>query len=75
MRRIDCAVTLFPQPLSPTMPSVLPGGTSNDAPSTALVVPSSWKKLVRRFLTESSGFVSFCITRMGDLEIRVRGVA
>ena len=42
MRRIDCAVTLLPQPLSPTMPSVLPACTSNDAPSTALVVPSSW---------------------------------
>src|SRR6266566_3433739 len=59
IRRIDCAVTLFPQPLSPTMPSVFPGRTSNEAPSTALVVPSSWKKLVLRFLTESSGLVSF----------------
>src|SRR6266568_2482117 len=61
MRRIDCAVTLFPQPLSPTMPSVFPGETSNEAPSTALVVPSSWKKLVLRFLTERSGLVSFCM--------------
>src|SRR6476646_7501769 len=60
IRRMDCAVTLLPQPLSPTMPSVFPGETSNEAPSTALVVPSSWKKLVLRFLTERSGFVSFC---------------
>jgi hypothetical protein len=58
IRRIDCAVTLFPQPLSPTMPSVFPGATSNEAPSTALVVPSSWKKLVLRFLTERSGLAS-----------------
>src|SRR4030095_15611915 len=55
IRRMDWAVTLLPQPLSPTMPSVFPGATSNDAPSTALVVPSSWKKLVRRFLTDRSG--------------------
>ena len=61
MRRIDCAVTLLPQPLSPTMPSVFPGNTSKVAPSTALVVPSSWKKRVQRFLTESNGFVAFCM--------------
>src|SRR5260370_41027916 len=61
MRRIDCAVTLLPQPLSPTMPSVFPGETSNEAPSTALVVPSSWKKMVLRFLTERSGFVLSCM--------------
>ena len=58
MRRIDCAVTLLPQPLSPTMPSVLPGRTANDAPSTAFVVPSSWKKLVCRLRTERSEEVS-----------------
>src|SRR5258705_4293445 len=71
MRRIDCAVTLFPQPLSPTMPSVFPGATSNEAPSTALVVPSSWKKLVLRFRTERSGFVSFGIR---PLQVGVGGV-
>src|SRR4029078_12681773 len=58
-RRIDCAVTLLPHPLSPTMPSVFLATTSNDAPSTAFVVPSSWKKLVRRFLTDGSALVSF----------------
>src|SRR4030088_1311946 len=72
IRRIDCAVTLFPQPLSPTMPSVFPGATSNEAPSTALVVPSSWKKLVRRFLTERSGFVTFGIRL---LQVGVRRIA
>src|SRR6266496_2259349 len=73
MRRIDCAVTLFPQPLSPTMPSVFPGKTSNEAPSTALVVPSSWKKLVLRFRTERSGFVSFRI--VPPLQIGIRRIA
>src|SRR5215467_11721191 len=70
MRRIDCAVTLLPHPLSPTMPSVLPGITSKVAPSTALVVPSSWKKLVRRSRTDRSGAV--CIS---SLEVRDRGIA
>ncbi len=41
IRRIERAVTLLPQPVSPTMPSVCPGGTSKLAPSTARVVPSS----------------------------------
>jgi hypothetical protein len=35
-RMIDNDVTLFPQPLSPTMPSVRPGSTSNETSSTAL---------------------------------------
>ena len=39
MRRIDRAVTLFPQPLSPTMPSVRPAWRSKLAPSTALDGP------------------------------------
>src|SRR5258705_5745471 len=72
IRRIDCAVTLFPEPLSPTMPSVFPGATSNEAPSTALVVPSSWKKLVLRFRTERSGFVSFGIR---PLQVGVGSIA
>ena len=44
MRRMERAVTLFPQPDSPTMPSVCPARTSKLAPSTAFTVPSSWKK-------------------------------
>ena len=44
MRRMDWAVTLLPQPLSPTMPRVFPAWTSKLAPSTALTVPSSGKK-------------------------------
>ena len=55
MRRIDRAVTLFPQPLSPTMPRVRPAWSSKLAPSTALTVPSSAKKYVRRSRTSRIG--------------------
>ena len=43
-RMIESAVTLLPQPDSPTMPSVSPGNTSNETPSTARVTPSTVKK-------------------------------
>jgi hypothetical protein len=37
-------VTLFPEPDSPTMPSVFPFSTLKLTPSTALTIPSSvWK--------------------------------
>ena len=42
IRRIERAVTLLPQPLSPTMPSVRPGSRSKETPSTARTMPSSW---------------------------------
>src|SRR5262249_45754692 len=53
--KIDRAVTLLPQPLSPTMPSVAPGYKSRLTPSTALTVPSSWAKQVFRLRTDRSG--------------------
>ena len=34
-------VTLFPQPDSPTIPSVLPSSRLNETPSTAFTIPSS----------------------------------
>ena len=37
-------VTLFPEPDSPTMPSVLPFSTLKVTPSTALTMPSSVRK-------------------------------
>ena len=40
----DRLVTDLPQPDSPTMPTVLPTGTSKETPSTALTVPTSVKK-------------------------------
>ncbi len=43
-RMIDSDVTLFPQPDSPTMPSVSPGMIEKLTPSTALTTPSiTWK--------------------------------
>src|SRR4051794_40788327 len=57
-RMIESAVTLLPQPDSPTMPSVSPGETSNDTPSTARVTPSSVKKNVARSRTERRGVIS-----------------
>ena len=43
-RMIESDVTLLPEPLSPTMPSVRPGSRRNERSSTALTTPSSvWK--------------------------------
>ncbi len=53
--RIDIIVTLFPEPDSPTTPSVWPGRTSNETPSTAFTMPSSVLKYVRRSRTSRSG--------------------
>ena len=43
-------VTLFPEPDSPTMPSVSPRSRVNETPSTALTTPSSVWKLVSQVL-------------------------
>jgi hypothetical protein len=57
-RMIDMAVTLLPLPDSPTSPSTLPCGMTNDTSSTALTTPASVKKWVRRFSTVISGGIS-----------------
>src|SRR3954466_7633375 len=46
--------TLFPEPDSPTTPSVSPRATENDTPSTAFTRPSSVGKLTCRSLTSRS---------------------
>src|SRR5882672_9929239 len=56
IRRMDLAVTLLPQPLSPTIPSVAPGYKSKLTPSTAFTSPSSCGKYVFKFRTDSSGW-------------------
>jgi hypothetical protein len=53
-RRIDIAVTLLPQPDSPTTASVSPASTWIDTPSTARVMPSRVKNQVRRSWISSS---------------------
>src|SRR5690242_13725422 len=55
MRRMERAVTLLPQPDSPTIPSVRPANRSKDVPSTARTTPSSAKKCVCRSRTERIG--------------------
>ena len=48
---IDSAVTLLPQPDSPTSPTVRPSSMSKVTPSTARTSPSLVKNDVRRSLT------------------------
>ena len=66
--RIDIIVTLLPEPDSPTTPSVCPGRTSNETPSTALTIPSSVLKYVRRSRTESNGGSRASCSRCRRLE-------
>src|SRR6266850_4181638 len=49
------AVTDFPHPDSPTMPSVSPALSSNETPSTAFTTPSGVKNWVFRSRTSRSG--------------------
>ena len=71
---MDLAVTLFPHPLSPTIPNVCPGYSSNEAPSTATTVPSSSGKWVSRSLTESRGSPVRSL-RVAGLAVRVRCIS
>ena len=52
---MERAVTLLPQPLSPTMPRVCPSYRSKLTPSTATTFPSSRGKWVARSRTDSRG--------------------
>jgi len=54
-RITDIIVTLFPEPDSPTMPSVSPGASEMDTPLTALTTPSSVRNETLRSRTSSSG--------------------
>ena len=56
-RNIESAVTLLPQPLSPTIAKVSPGMTWNETPSTARTTPSRVKNQVRRSATSRSGSI------------------
>src|SRR5690606_11064777 len=50
----DKAVTVLPQPLSPTMPRVSPGSTWKEMPSTALTGPASvWNRVYKSFTANS----------------------
>ena len=65
------AVTDLPQPDSPTMPSVSPGFSSNETPSTALTVPSLVAKTVCRSWTSSSAWVTCAYLRRGSNASRI----
>ena len=51
-RMIDSAVTLLPEPDSPTMPSVSPGVERERQPLTARTMPSSVANVTSRSLTD-----------------------
>src|SRR5688500_13616745 len=55
---IDSAVTLLPQPDSPTMPRVRPGSSLKSTPSTARTSPPSPANTVRNPRTSSRLFVA-----------------
>src|SRR5438128_2042335 len=50
---MESAVTVFPQPLSPTRQNVSPDLIANDTPSTARKARSSIRKSTERFSTRS----------------------
>ena len=54
-RRIEAAVTLLPQPDSPTSPSVRPASIVNDTPSTARTSPASVSNPTFRLSISRSG--------------------
>src|SRR5262245_49248798 len=79
-RMIESDVTLLPEPLSPTIPSVSPRSRWNDTSLTALTMPSCVLNCVTRLRTSSNGgigtpsrtyFVSR--TRISWCVLRLRG--
>ena len=66
---MDSESIVFPQPLSPTMPSVLPFLRSRLTPSTAFTVPSGVEKCVCRPSIERriSGFIKRLFTAAGSV--------
>src|SRR6476620_11404285 len=70
-RSTDSAVTLLPEPDSPTIASVSPGSRWNDTPSTAVTVPRSVRNRVVRFLTSSSGRVIAASRSMAHLFLQI----
>src|SRR5690606_36865590 len=65
----EAAVTLFPQPESPTRPSVSPGATRSETPSTARRKPASVSKPTARFSMSRSASVTGTLRAGGSLGI------
>src|SRR5919197_734419 len=75
MSRIsDSAVTDFPHPDSPTMPSVSPAASSNETPSTAWTTPSRVKNCVVSSRTSRRFCATFFPRRRLDLHPRIERV-
>jgi len=75
-RRIDIAVTLLPQPDSPTMPSISPAFSCQETPSTARTMPSGLAKAMRKSSISRVGALtvfSRCAGRAGRAGRRRRG--
>src|SRR6476469_4664702 len=64
-RRIARAVTLLPQPLSPTTPSTLPAWRSRVTPSSARTAPVSWTKSTTRSRTDNAWRAEFTGSTIG----------
>jgi hypothetical protein len=50
---MESTLTLFPDPLSPTIPSASPGCKKNETPFTALMSPSRVEKIVFNSFTSN----------------------
>ena len=68
---IEYAVTDFPDPDSPTMPSTLPLSRLNDMPFTARTSPASVKKDVCRSHTSNNAIISASLI----VQLGIEGVA
>src|SRR6266851_2116745 len=68
-RRTDNAVTLLPQPDSPTTPKTSPARTLYETPSTARTTPAAVKKWVCKLSISSSGFACVAPGSAGGLAI------
>lgn len=64
-RTMDMAVTLLPQPDSPTMPTQEPLGTVKLTPSTAFSRPDSVSNPVTRFLISNRGSLTCYFSVVG----------
>ena len=67
---MDMAVTVLPQPDSPTRPRVSPGARSKLTPPTALTRPRAPVKLTVRSFTSSKGEVSGRTAKLFALECK-----
>ena len=73
-------VMLFPQPDSPTRPTMLPSGTARSTPSTARPTPFSvWKNVCRSFISNRFSvlmliFLIVCANLLCILQIGIQYV-